>query len=206
MLELWFNQGVELLRTGQWAEAEALYRRVLPQQMGNAAVHDSLAVALRHQGKWEEAATAVRTALVLRPNFPEAWMNLGSILRGMNKPAEAIEAHRKALELQPDLPIPWNNMGNALRTLNRLPEAIEAYEKALALRPDFAEAWSNLGACCDVQAGQGDRAFAAPWPCGRIWREPGATAWQHAEMTQLRRRSGRSPRASVAAGYPGNLV
>jgi len=74
-----FNQGLQLMQTEQWAEAEQTFRRViemsdcLPQPNGN------LGLALLMQRRYDEAEAAFERALELDPDYDLARHNLAAL-------------------------------------------------------------------------------------------------------------------------------
>ncbi len=140
----WFNQGIQHLEAGQWAEAQAVYRRILAERPDVAEAHYNLSGALKRQGKLEEAVAELGQAVTLRPGYAEAWNNLGLLLRQLNRTERAIAAFRQALATRPNFPEACNNLGNTLRDSLHPIEAIQAFRQAVTLRNDYALAWNGL--------------------------------------------------------------
>jgi tetratricopeptide (TPR) repeat protein/tRNA A-37 threonylcarbamoyl transferase component Bud32 len=126
---------------------------------GNAAVYNSLGVALHNNKDWAGAEAALRKAVELDPKLAVAYNNLGNALRGNGQVDEAIACYKKAIALDPKYAMAYDNLGNALHVKGQVDEPIAYFKKAIALDPKDAMAHSNLGnALCDK--GQVDEAIA----------------------------------------------
>ncbi len=138
-----FKRGVAAHRGGQYAKAEAAYRRVLENQPDLPETYNNLGALLAHTGRVAEAEKQYRTALKQRPNQPEVYSNLGVLLAEAERYAEALVAYRKAAELG-YAPASYN-LGNLLVRMGRDRKAEAAYRKALKLDPKLSQAHLNLG-------------------------------------------------------------
>ncbi len=130
---------------GNWAEAEADYRRILGRTPHDARVLNDLANLARLQGRRDDALTLYRRAIAAQPRLADAHNNLGATLLALARFEEALAAFRQALTLQPNFAAASGNEGVALRELGRLDEAEASQRRALALRPGHAETLANLG-------------------------------------------------------------
>jgi tetratricopeptide (TPR) repeat protein len=134
-----------LQRQGDFAEAEAAYRRALAIEPDNAEALNNLGNVLRTLKRPAEAAILLRKALAARPEHPAILSNLGLALGDLRQFSEAAECHRRAVAIDPKLAPGHNNLGLALKELGLFAEAEQSYRRALALNPNFAEALNNLG-------------------------------------------------------------
>ncbi|NJL57343.1 tetratricopeptide repeat protein [bacterium] len=104
-IEILFQQGSAAQEAGNYAEAEAIWRKLLqiePDEVAaEVAAWNNLGLALAEQGKWDEAVTSYRRAIELDPNFAPAHSNLGNILRQQGKLEEAASHYRRAIEIEP---------------------------------------------------------------------------------------------------------
>ena len=148
-----FVEAVSRHRTGQIAEAEALYRAILAIQPAHAEAAYNLGVALQTQGRLADAVGAYRHAIAARPDFADAYSNLGTALQDLGQFDEAVAIYRKAIAMKPDFAMAFGNLGVALKEQGKFDEAIVAYRNALAIQPDYDAAYANLGA---VLLEQGD--------------------------------------------------
>jgi Flp pilus assembly protein TadD len=90
------RQGYAKLGTGDYRDAEALFRRVLSVLPNSAEAHCNLAVALQETDRSEEAVGHLRLAITLEPNYGLAHFNLGVTLRSVGRIDDAIESFLRA--------------------------------------------------------------------------------------------------------------
>jgi predicted TPR repeat methyltransferase len=139
------RQAVELHQRGDYAQAEALYARVLQADPDNVdAVHLS-GVAARQRGDAPRALELIGRAIALDATRAIAHCNLGAALQDAGRDEEALASYDRALARQPGYPMALCNRANALRRLGRLDEAVAGYGDALALSPRYPEALCNRG-------------------------------------------------------------
>src|SRR5438874_5740228 len=139
------QQAVQLHSAGEFADAEAMYVKVLDRAPSEPAALHLFGVLRHQQGRHPEAAELVRRAVRINPRDADAHTNLASILRALKDADGAIQAGRRAVELQPNSPEAWNNLALALKMKNHRDEALTALQRALSLRPGYIEALMNLG-------------------------------------------------------------
>jgi predicted O-linked N-acetylglucosamine transferase (SPINDLY family) len=147
-------------RSGQLAEAETLYRRILAEQPGHPEALHHLGIVAHQLQRHPLAVELISRALALLPNNPVALCNLAAALVCMDRYQEAAETLRKSLQLNPDQPEAENSLGVVLRKQRRTADALAAFYRALLLKPDYAEAYSNLGIAL-AESGQLDDAVDA---------------------------------------------
>ncbi len=144
---------------GNFDEAERLYRQILSDDPGNAAVHYNLGIACRQAGRLDEAVEAYQRALALKPDFPEAQNNLGTALRSLWRIDEAIDAFRRAAALRPGFTDAWNNLGVTLKNAGRMDEAVDCFERSIELDPQSASLHDNYLYAMHYQHGRGPLAL-----------------------------------------------
>jgi tetratricopeptide (TPR) repeat protein/glycosyltransferase involved in cell wall biosynthesis len=144
-------------RTGQFAAAARVCRRILKQQPDHAEALHLLAMTLHRSGNLSEAINCYQQILSRNPTDAQVHNNLGVALRAQGNLDAAIHAYQQALRLQPDSPGVYNNLGNLLRQQGKRKEAIVAYQQALAIDPAHADSLSSLG---QVLREQGEPAAA----------------------------------------------
>lgn len=123
-------------QAGRFAEAEAVYRRVIAVMPDHAGAFSNLGNLLMRRQCLEEAEAAYRRAVALCPTMAEAHNNLGSLLslRGRAEDAEAaLAAFRRALALKPDYADARRNLALLLLSLGRFDEAWREYEARSAV-------------------------------------------------------------------------
>ena len=87
---------------GQWAAAEAEYRRVLEQVSNDTEILCGLADVLLWEGKRKEALEVIDRARELDPTEPEILLRRARILQALENPAEARSQYRELLKLTPN--------------------------------------------------------------------------------------------------------
>lgn len=126
-------QGEQHLDAGEWAEAEAAFRRALEAEPTSAAAHSKLGVALVHQRRLDDAEQAFTRAVGLNPRYAPAWSNLGNLYRETGRREEALEAYRRAVEADPDYWVAHQNLGGLYKEMGRISEAVASLRKATRL-------------------------------------------------------------------------
>jgi lipoprotein NlpI len=139
------NQAVQRFQSGQTAEAEMMYRRILGQQPDFAPAHYHLGNALKYQNRFDEAIASYHRALQINPDYPQALNNLGNTFREIGKFTEALACFRRAATLGPDIGEVQYNLGNTLRDMYDYDQAETCYRRATELSPEMAAAHWNLG-------------------------------------------------------------
>jgi predicted O-linked N-acetylglucosamine transferase (SPINDLY family) len=145
-------------RTGDFRQAEQIYRQLLWLRPDSADMHFNLGLALKQQGRLAEAAASYREALRLRSDDAEAHNNLGTTLALLGQP-DAARAHlERALHCDPSYAAAHNNLGKLLDDQGQAAAALLHFRRAVALRPDYAEAHYNLAATLDRRGWRGEAA------------------------------------------------
>ena len=139
-----FEQGNAAQASGQYLEAERIFRQVISQSPQDAKAYYNLGNALYAQNKLDEAINAYNQAIALNPQDAKAYNNLGNALADQNKLDEAINAYNQAIALNPQYATAYNNLGNALADQNKLDEAINSFQTAIRLDPTNTIAQNNL--------------------------------------------------------------
>ncbi len=130
----------------EYAEALALFDRVLATRPADAAALVGRGHMLWHVGRGDEALAALDRAIAIEPDHADAHDLRGSVLRTLGRPGEALPAHERAVALVPNVARYHINRGNALHySLARSEEALPEYDRALTLDPDDASACRGRG-------------------------------------------------------------
>jgi predicted TPR repeat methyltransferase len=147
--ELTIDQAVSLAialqRSGQFAEAHELYRRVLdadPERFD--ALHYS-GVLAHQQGRSDEGIGLIERSLAILPGQADCYSNLGIILQSTGRLDAAIDACRQAIAIDPNHANAHSNLGVLLRATGHPADAEAAYRTAIQLNPDHIDAYTNLG-------------------------------------------------------------
>jgi protein O-GlcNAc transferase len=131
-------------RSGQFAEAEQLYRQIIAASPHHADAWQLLGALDFQLGRFAESVEHIQRALDLGTRHAGLYNNLGAALRALGRNDEAIVALRQSLDLDPRNAGAWNNLGNALKETDRLDEVEAAYQRSIALDPKQADAHDNL--------------------------------------------------------------
>jgi tetratricopeptide (TPR) repeat protein len=89
------------LMQGQFAEAEAALRKLLPRHDDNESLHYRLGVLCFQQKRYEPAVEEFRRAVALKPDHVNAYYNLGHALRETGDDAAAKDAFATTVRLSP---------------------------------------------------------------------------------------------------------
>ena len=150
-------RAIALHRSGQVAEAEQTYLRVLAVEPENPDALHLLGV-IRHQQKdYASAEPLYRRAVKIQPLYTQAWMNLGQLMFDMERRDEALLCFRNVLLRKPADVAALHMLGRTHAAAGDLAAAEEAYRRALEAAPAAPEIWNNLGT---VLARRGDRGAA----------------------------------------------
>ncbi len=141
---------VEKHQSGQWDEAELLYKQILQlkpdlENQYYPIVSNNLGSIFEQQRKLDAAVESYQQALKLKPDYAEAHYNLGNVRKKQGFLEAAVESYQRALELQPNYAQAHNNLGNVFQEQGFLDVALKSYQQALNIKPDYAQAYDNLG-------------------------------------------------------------
>lgn len=132
-------------RAARWAEAEAIYRRILAVAPDFADPWHLLGLVAKNTGRVPLARALICHALALQPDMVAIHRNLAQLLRAQGEDVAAVTVLRQALVLAPQDVETLFDLAVALHTLKRQEEAIPYYHRALELRPQHVDALYNLG-------------------------------------------------------------
>jgi tetratricopeptide (TPR) repeat protein len=136
----------DLLRhRGDFAGAEAVYRRAVEINPADAEAHSRMGDVLRARGEAAGAEAEYRRAIEI--NRDDAWAHtkLGEVLLGRGDLAGAEAVYRRLVAINPGDAGAHTRLGNSLRGRGDLTGAEGEYRRVVELKPDDAEAHYNLG-------------------------------------------------------------
>ncbi|MCW4455626.1 tetratricopeptide repeat protein [Flavobacterium sp. MXW15] len=132
-----FKQALELLQSGQCAQALPIAEALAQQAPQAADAWQLLGMCLADNGRQTQADAAFERALALLPgnamvsrNYGLSLAKHGKALRAQGQLDAAEPVLRKALALSPEQPSAWVDLGAVLRLLGRIDEALAAYRSA----------------------------------------------------------------------------
>lgn len=131
--------------SGNYAEAAALYERLIASGSDAPEIRSNYGVMLHLAGKNSEAMTQFRMALERKPSLAGANLFAGLTEIDLNAPALALPYLKRAQEADPSQPAPLLGLAKARVALRQYAAANDSYKKAAALDPKLAEAWYGQG-------------------------------------------------------------
>ncbi len=134
-----------LQKNEQFAEAEALYHRVLETAPDHPHALHYAGVLAHQQGRRDEAVALIERSLTLAPDRADYYSNLGIVLQSAGQLDRAIDAYRRAIAIDPGHANAHSNLGVLLRATGRPSESEAAYRTAIRLDPEHIDAYTNLG-------------------------------------------------------------
>jgi Tfp pilus assembly protein PilF len=135
----------ELMTSGGYEEAIALYRQVLDISPDHAVAANNMGNAYQKMGRFADAVACYRRACEARPDNADIRTNLGRALEASGNAQQALEELGRALELAPHAAEIHCHIATLLEHQLFLKEARHYYEAALRLKPDYAAAHIGLG-------------------------------------------------------------
>lgn len=136
-----FEHALELDDGGQWAEAEALYRRLVELDPRDPVYRFNLANVEFAQGRAEDAAADYLAVTQLDPEYVEAWSGLGCVLSNLGRCKEAVVAFRRAVQIEPTYGDAHFNLADELERAGDIEEACQHWRRYLQL--DKTSGWAD---------------------------------------------------------------
>lgn len=133
-------------RVGQFAEAEAIYRRILDTDPDHADSLQLLGALSLQLGRTDEAIELLRRAVEVKPAYPEAHNNLAIALQKRGELEVALSHWEKAVALKPDYAQAYGNLARALSEQGKTGLALACWQRAVALNPDDVGAHGDFAA------------------------------------------------------------
>jgi tetratricopeptide (TPR) repeat protein len=140
-----FAEGLTLHQTGQLADAEKIYKKILATQPDHFDSLHLLGVIFYQRGNHAEAIRQIDLALKTDSNSFLALNNRGNALLALQQFDAALASYDRALAKKSDYADALCNRGAVLHELKRYEEALDNCDRTIALQPDYAEAHSNRG-------------------------------------------------------------
>jgi Flp pilus assembly protein TadD len=134
------REALRLHQTGQFAEAENLYRQVLAVDPQHPDALHLLGMIAYQTGRDEAAVEWIRKAIAIKSDAASYHSNLGNVLQSQGDLAGAGACYQRALMLKPDLAEVHLNLGNIFKAQGNVDSSLVCYRRALALNPESSEA------------------------------------------------------------------
>lgn len=141
------DRGVNAFRQGQFAAAEADFRRAVAAQPEDPDAHLNLGSALVQLGRVDEARKEYDEAIRLAPDKARARFNLGTLLASQSDDSGALAELEQALKTDPGYWEASYNAGNAALRLGRFEDCVRHFGAAIAAQPALAGARYGEGVC-----------------------------------------------------------
>lgn len=142
---IWNQIGIEFIRSGRLAEAEAAYRRATEVEPKWITPWANLASVYQSSDRWADAERTWRRALGVHPEDPSALSGLAQALTLVGARAEAVTILQRAERVKPASVDDWRALGAAYFNLNQWRSAVEKYEQATRLDASQVTDWIHLG-------------------------------------------------------------
>ena len=140
-----FQKALSLHQSGQWDEAEDLYKKILnlePQHFD--ATH--LTGLLAYQKKdFNRGVEWMSKAIALEPRNAGPYSNLGILYKDWEQYDLALQFQSKAIELDPHFHQALYNRANLYKTLGKKDLALKDYTRSIELHPTYLDALVNRG-------------------------------------------------------------
>ncbi|BBK30761.1 putative O-linked N-acetylglucosamine transferase (SPINDLY family) [Stella humosa] len=150
------DRGIDALRAGRAAEAEAIFGEVLARHPAQPDALNGMALALGRRGAWADALDHLDRAIGHR-TVPATWhANRSLFLRNLGRPHDAMLALADAVRLAPGHAALRVQLGEAAVAAGDLPRAVAALREALAIEPVSAAGWSGLGTALEASGAVAD--------------------------------------------------
>ncbi|MCX7598214.1 MAG: tetratricopeptide repeat protein [Armatimonadetes bacterium] len=143
-----FVNGVELVRSGDYAQAEALLKTAVQQAPENGAAWLYLGIAQFRQGNYSDALQSLIKARDLNPGRPGPTLYIGEIYERQGACEEALQAYQRELVFRRgrDEAEVHTCLGRAYFRLGRYDDCLRSTTTALRTEPRLVEAmfWQGL--------------------------------------------------------------
>ena len=130
---------------GRWADAYAIWRRLVSTQQNNPEWHWHSATCAERLHLWLEAQADYTEITLTNPRFAPAWVNLGRVQMAQGNYEGALSCFTRAIELNPEDANTFFNAGDVLYRLGAYEAAVETYTAGLQRDPHYAQGFFALG-------------------------------------------------------------
>lgn len=130
---------------GRWADAYAIWRRLVTMFQNNPEWRWHSATCAEKLNLWHEAQADYTELTVVHPQFAPAWVNLGRVHLAQGDYEGALSCFTRAIELNPEDANAFFNAGDVLYQLGAYEAAAETYTAGLQRDPHNAQGFFTLG-------------------------------------------------------------
>ncbi len=140
-----YNEGVDLINSGDKAGAEAKFRQAVAKNPDLPQGWQALAVLAYQKKDWSQALEAGQKALDLDPTLTSLYQLMATAADQTGDKKAAAEYQAKFAAANPDTPEVIYNKGVDALNNKRMQEAADYFSKAVEANPNFALAHYQLG-------------------------------------------------------------
>lgn len=138
-LRIALEHALNLHKSGNFNEAERLYRAIRKAAPDHPAATYNLAVLLGQSGQKTDALTLLRKLVRLYPDYAAAHATLGVFLKDAGQATDAVVSLERAHDLRPAHAPTLINLGNAYLAAGRAEKAIVTYHAAVLADPTLPQ-------------------------------------------------------------------
>jgi tetratricopeptide (TPR) repeat protein len=139
------EEALQHLKSGNYAAAETLYRKMLDDEPENPEVLYMLAIARQGQNDLDTPVELLTRALGIQPKNPTLHHTLGMIQLQRRDLNEAERSFHAAVGIDPNFAGAQNGIASIELTRGRFAAAEQALRKALRAEPDNLQVLLNMG-------------------------------------------------------------
>jgi predicted O-linked N-acetylglucosamine transferase (SPINDLY family) len=139
------GRAIQLQKSGQLAQAEAVYESVLQANPSHADALNLYGCLCDAKGQTEKGAALVRRATESNPAAYPYFCNLANMLAKLGRADEAEANYQKAISLKPDYAQAYNNLGVLKSQQGDPAGASKCFERAIDCLPSYADPHFHLG-------------------------------------------------------------
>jgi len=132
--------GDEALKTGDSAQAVALYKEAIESNPNEPLLYYKLSRALDKANDIDGEKAALQRAIQLNPNLAEAQIQMGFLAARAGDTGEAEGYFRAAVKATPSQVVAWINLAATLASEAKWDDAKQALGRALEIDPDNEQA------------------------------------------------------------------
>lgn len=136
----WHKQAVSLQKSGNYAEADKIFRKFLKYYPRSANIWQKAGMVSAQLQDFTEAEKRFRTSVELDPQGTAAHLDLANVLYFKKRYDEAKTEYNKVLELDPEDMFALYNLGLLLSKQGKYKEAAGCWKKYLELYPNHKNA------------------------------------------------------------------
>lgn len=140
-----FEQALDLIKSGRYAEAKSLFEEVLLDDPRNPDVLYNLGMCFTDMGQPDKATRVLTKSIEYNPKHSNSYVAMGYAHMSNGNPGEAEHCFQEALRLDPNSSHAMRNLAGIYGKSGDLAKSISYLEKAHRIDPDDARIVYGLG-------------------------------------------------------------